>query len=75
MGVKSSAATERYVMRRINTIEMFKAFPVAGRRGATLGLWLFSHCSVKVGDGSGFQAEVYLHTDRNCMGEDKRAER
>lgn len=59
VGVKTSTATEKYAMHRINTIQMFKAFRLAERRGATSGLWFFSHCSVQVGDGFGFQAEVY----------------
>ena len=60
VGVKSSSASEKYVMHSIKTIEMFKAFPLAVRRGATSGLQLLSHCSVQVGDGFGFQPEVYL---------------
>ncbi len=59
VGVKSSTASERYVMHGINTIQMFKAFPSAERRGATSGLWLLGHCSVQVGDGFAFQPEVY----------------
>lgn len=37
VGVKSSTASEKYVMHRINTIQTFKAFPSAKRRRATSG--------------------------------------
>lgn len=58
VGVKSGTASEKYVMHGTNTIQMFKVFPSAERRGATSGLWLLGHCSVQVGDGLGFQPEV-----------------
>lgn len=38
VGLNSSAASEELVMCGINTNQMFKAFPLAARRGATTGL-------------------------------------
>lgn len=62
MGAKSSTAPEKCVMHRINTIQMFKAFPLAERRGQTR-MALFR------------TPEVHLWTESNCAGEDESTER
>lgn len=62
VGAKSSTAPEKCVMHRINTIQMFKAFPLAERRGQTR-MALFR------------TPEVHLWTESNCTGEDESTER